>query len=41
MLFNEVNEHGVLADVLEKWEGESDELNKIHRNIHEYNLCKL
>lgn len=31
MLFNEVNEHGVLADVLEKWEGESDELNKINK----------
>lgn len=31
-LWNEVNEHGVLADVLQKWDGESDELNKINRD---------
>ncbi len=31
MLWNEVNEHGVLADVLQKWDGESDELDKLNR----------
>ncbi len=30
MLWNEVNEHGVMAEVLKKWDGESDELNKLN-----------